>query len=287
MCNDCTEQAWTPVGDSDALVQLLLRNDTLGAVPWDYGLSPTLPGNHAWTDRFRVSEPVHQPHGPHVLLAANPSDRPNVTHIGGGGIAVAWRMLVGPAFSVEATFSLMPDADAISERVSVTRLRRSPGSTQDAFRVRRLFHTSGVPPAQQGSFFSSFHSMGWQHPSTAFLVLATAPEPTWSPRSGSSKMFRRIVTLSRSMCRALRPADPKDAFHFLQRPTTAARRAARRPAPASCLCEMNTPSGTKRRRATTPAAGSSWKTSRERGCACPPNDFVASALCSQGLHSYG
>ena len=25
----------------------------------------------------------------------------------------------------------------------------------------------------------------------------------------------------------------------------------------------------------------------ERGCACPPNDFVASALCSQGLHSYG
>ena len=76
-------------------------------------------------------------------------------------------------------------------------LERSPGGAQDAFRVRRLFHTSGVPPAQQGSFFSSFHSMGWQHPSTAFLVLATAPEPAWSPRAGSSKMFRKIATLSR------------------------------------------------------------------------------------------
>lgn len=68
-------------------------------------------------------------------MLANPleSSQPNVTHLSNGGMSVAWTIPLSvnvtstgaPQFEVSATFSLLPGADSISERVTVTRLRKS------------------------------------------------------------------------------------------------------------------------------------------------------------------
>ena len=116
-------------------------------------------GQRAWTDRFRVAPPSQQRHGPHTLLLGNPalSSAPNVTHLdppapqppagragaaggggAGGGITVTWVVYLSTnhtaaaaaaagraQFAVEASFTLLPGADAIKERTVVRRLQRS------------------------------------------------------------------------------------------------------------------------------------------------------------------
>ena len=215
VCDGCAEKAWQAVGDSDILVHLLVRDDSAGnSIPWDYGLdNGTGQHKHAWTDRFGVAPPSKEPHGPHVLLLGNPAltSRPNVTHLRpSGGITVTWTMYLSvnhtartvwsglnnardaSQFAVDAAFTLLPRADAIQERVIVRRLQRSASGSFEAFRVRRPFHTDDVPVAQQGSFFSAFHAMGWAQRAGSFLVVATAPNSAWSPRGGSDKMFQTV-----------------------------------------------------------------------------------------------
>jgi hypothetical protein len=109
-------------------------------------------------------------------------------------------------FEIQANFTLVPGADAITETTTCRRLTpRAAGD--DAFRVRRPFHTVGVPAAQQYSFFSAFHAMGCVSRSPADCqILAESGQRPKRSRVSQVHALRQVAARGRQLPRRGDPA---------------------------------------------------------------------------------
>lgn len=141
------------------------------------------PDNATWSLRQKLAIPGldHALPVPLVTSAAvTAATRFTVSGNDTASATVSFNLTLSPLWSVTVTLTLATGQHNIHERLSFLRLAASQNH-MDEVRVRKIFHTAGLPEDLHLSFWRAVNYCGWAWPGASFVVQTLG---SWSPRSG-------------------------------------------------------------------------------------------------------
>jgi hypothetical protein len=143
--------------------------------------------NASWSTHQRLALPgVDQGLPPPVVTAAAPTaetlSAATVTGNGTGSATLCYNLTLSSSWAVEVALTLTAGQHHIHETIRFRRLAASH-SHLDEVRVRKVYHTQGIPKELQLSFWRAVGYCGWAWPGASFVVQTLGD---WSAQSGVS-----------------------------------------------------------------------------------------------------